>query len=80
MILILLLSLLLVTACGHPKQARVEVPPPPPPESTPAAPAGQPAGSIPATHENPAAVKSDEGADLAEPTIPAGTKPIVTET
>jgi len=80
MILILLLSLLLVTACGHPKQARVEVPPPPPPASTTTAPAGQPARNIPATIENPAAAESNESADLAEPTIPAGAKPIVTET
>jgi len=76
MILILLLSLLLVTACGHPKQVHVEVPPTPPPAETTAAPARQPAGNIPATHENPAG----ESNDLAEPTIPAGAKPIVTET
>jgi len=80
MILILLLSLLLVTACGHPRQAHVEVPPPPPPTSTTTAPARPPAGNIPSTNENPVAEKSEEGADLAEPTIPAGAKPIVTET
>jgi len=79
MILILLLSLLLVTACGHPKQARVEVPPSPPPAATTTARAGQPAENVPATKENPA-VESNEGADFAEPTIPAGAKPIVTET
>jgi rare lipoprotein A len=80
MILILLLALLLITACGHPKQAHVAVPPPPPPASTTTAPAGQPAGNIPATNENPAAGESSESADLAEPTIPAGARPIVTET
>ncbi len=80
MILILLLSLLLVTACGHPKQARVAVPPPPPPVSTTTGPSGQPAPKIPATNENLAAAEPNEGADLAEPTIPAGAKPIVTET
>jgi len=81
MILILLLSLLLVTACGHPKQARVAVPPPPPPPTpTTTVPAGQSEGNIPATNENPSAVESSESADLAEPTIPAGAKPIVTET
>ncbi len=80
MILILLLSLLLVTACGHPKQARVEVAPPPPPPVTTTAPAGRAAGNIPVTTEKPAAGEPNEGADLAEPTIPAGTKPIVTET
>jgi len=80
MILILLLSLLLVTACGHPKQARVAVPPPPPPVSTTTGPVGQPAANIAAANEKSAAEKSDEGADLAEPTVPAGAKPIVTET
>lgn len=79
MILILLLSLLLVTACGHPKQGRVELPPPPRPTPT-TAPTGQPAGNIPAPGENPAPGESNEGADLAEPTIPASAKPIVTET
>ena len=81
MILILLLSLLLITACGHPKQAHVQVPLPPPPSvSTTAAPGAQPSANIPATKENPAAEKSEEGADLAEPTIPPGAKPILTET
>ena len=80
MILILLLSLLLVTACGHPKQARVAVPPPPPPVATPTAPVGQPAANVAAANEKSAAEKSDEGADLDEPTVPAGAKPIVTET
>jgi len=82
MILILLITILLVSSCGHPKQARVEVPPPPPPAAaTPEAPAAaQPSASIPATTEKSLAEKSDEDADLAEPTIPAGTKPIATET
>jgi rare lipoprotein A len=79
MILILLLSLLLVTACGHHKQARVEVPPPPP-QATTTALAGKPAANIPAPSQNPSAREPDEGADLAEPTIPVGAKPIATET
>ena len=80
MILILLLSILLVTACGHPRQARVEVPPPPPSESTTLPRVGLPAGNIPADKENPAAGESNESTELAEPTIPAGARPIVTET
>ena len=82
MILILLLLLALLSACGHPKQAHVNVPPPPPPSSTTTAPptAPQPEPTAPAAKENPAAAKPEEAADLAEPTIPADAKPIVIET
>ena len=81
MLLILLLTLLL-SACSHPKQARVEVPPPPPPASTSttAELSPLPAANIPArpTTRVPAGPRID--ADLAEPTLPADTKPLVTET
>jgi rare lipoprotein A len=80
MILILLLSLLLVTSCGHPKQARVAVPPPPPPATITTVPSGEPTANIPSPSENSSTRKSEEGADLAEPTIPVGAKPLVTET
>ncbi len=76
MILIVLLTMLLLTACGHPKTAHVSVPPPPPPESRTEPAAAQPAGSIPSAKEKP---PTPEDADLAEPTIPAGAKPIATE-
>ena len=78
MILIVLL-LVLLSACGHPKQAHVNVPPPPPPVSTGETPAAQPSAKLPG-NENPATAKGEEEADLAEPTIPPDTKPIVTET
>jgi rare lipoprotein A len=88
MILIVLLAILLVSSCGHPKQARVDVPPPPPPP-VPAA-AEAPAESAPAANVPPRKEKSlpskpdkteeDTGADLAEPTVPAGTETIATET
>lgn len=78
MILILFLLLILLSACGHPKQARVSVPPPPPPESTTETPAAQPTAKVPDTENAPAA-KREEEPDLAEPTIPADAKPIVTE-
>jgi rare lipoprotein A len=82
MILILLLSMLLFTACGHPKQARVEVPPPPPPASTStnAELSAPPAPNVPARPATrvPAEPKTD--AELAEPTLPADSKPIATET
>jgi rare lipoprotein A len=89
MILILLLTILFFTACGHPKQARVSVPPPPPPVSTTAAttpepPAKRPPTPPPAAESKHEASSSDDtgstDADLAEPTVPAGTQPIATET
>jgi rare lipoprotein A len=82
MMLILLLLMALLAACGHPKQAHVSVPPPPAPSSTPALPATvpQPAASSQPTKENPVLAKAEEAAGLAEPTIPADAKPIATET
>ncbi len=81
---ILLLLIFLFAGCGHPKQARVNVPPPP---------AGAPEGS---STESPAASSSERGAkkkhpaiastpendsaDLAEPAIPSDSKPLSTET
>jgi rare lipoprotein A len=89
MILIVLLTLL-VTACGHPKQARVSVPPPPAATTTTEAPdeeaANIPAASIPpsTTARKPVPNKpkqdDDSGADLAEPALPSGAEPISTET
>jgi rare lipoprotein A len=80
MILILLLSLIFLTACGHPKQAHVNVPPPPPPSSTTPPPAtSQPEATPPPANAAPAA-KSEEADELAEPAIPANAKPIATET
>ena len=78
MTLILVLMLALLSACGHPKQAHVSVPPPPPPASTSETAAAEPSAKIPAANENPG--KPEEEADLAEPTIPSGTKPLATET
>jgi rare lipoprotein A len=83
MILILLLAILLVSSCGHPKQARVDVPPPPPPVT--AEPPTDSSASIPPVKEKaPPSITTkpteDADADLAEPTVPAGTEPIATET
>lgn len=76
MLIIVLLTLLLLSACGHPKTARVNVPPPPPPESTTEPRASEPTANLP----NPKAAEPEESADLAEPTIPADAKPLATET
>jgi rare lipoprotein A len=62
-----------LSACSHPKQARVNIPPPPPPEST------EPRASAPGNTEAPGS-KSEAGAGLAEPSIPADARPILTET
>lgn len=80
MILILFMLLALLSACGHPKPARVSVPQPPPPatESTGELPATNPPATAP-SNENRPPVKREEGAELAEPTIPADAKPLVTE-
>jgi rare lipoprotein A len=80
MILILLVSILLLASCGHPKQARVNVPPPPAPSSSSAPSTTQPDVQPPAAKENSAEEKSGEDADLAEPALPADAKPIATET
>ncbi len=86
MILILLLTLL-ITACGH-KQARVNVPPPPPPTASTESP--DETADVPSTRERSTpnepseaeerSEKSGRSADLAEPTLPPGTRPISTET
>jgi rare lipoprotein A len=84
MILILLLALLFSSACGHPKQARVNVPPPPGPQPSTEPPTDKSdatTASRPA--KQPSAPKSPEekNADaLGEPSLPTGTKPISTET
>jgi len=81
MLLIVLIAILFLSACGHPKQAHVNVPPPPPPDAT----APQPSGTQPpAKPSNPngtaPTAREDEEADLAEPAIPSGAMPISTET
>jgi rare lipoprotein A len=73
MALILLLTLLFLAACGHPKQAKVSVPPPPGKPSTEAG-TGRPEGAV----KNDHAPESD--ADLAEPAVPANAAPLSSET
>jgi rare lipoprotein A len=69
------LSLSFLSACGHSKQARVQVPPPPPPGAESTTASSRPEGAAKSDH-----LPQDAGADLAEPTIPAGAVPIATET
>jgi len=82
MLLIVLIAILFLSACGHPKRAHVDLPPPP--ESTATlpttTPTTEPAPHPPATVATPTAPsKVEEDADLAEPTIPADAKPLATE-
>jgi rare lipoprotein A len=69
--------LALLSGCGHRQQARVDVPPPPP-TSEPSAIAPRPEGA--AKHDRLPGTSEAEGADLTEPTLAAGTKPLATET
>lgn len=78
MTLVLLFLLALLSACGHPKQARVSVPAPPPSETAGELPSSQPSAKVPSGANAPAA-KREEEPDLAEPIIPADAQPIVTE-
>src|SRR3984957_10319356 len=80
MILIVLLMMLVLSACGHPKQVRVDVPPPPPPSAESTSPTTRPEATNPPTKTAPSAKESGADADLAEPEIPADTKPLATET
>jgi rare lipoprotein A len=81
MLLIVLITILFLSACGHPKAARVNVPPPPPLESKPEPTPAQPGASIPGRTTKPSArARPEEDADLAEPTILPDAKPLASET
>lgn len=85
MLLILLLTMLLLSGCGHPKQPHVSVPPPPPPASTTESAENRPSAKAPSSTDKAAPNSKDNAeaetdADLAEPTIPPGTQPLATET
>jgi len=81
MLVLVLIAILFLSGCGHPKTAHVNVPPPPPPESTSPAPTTtRPASQPPLAGETPAPAKPVEAGDLAEPVIPANAKALATET
>ena len=80
MFLIVLITILFLSACGHPKQAHVNVPPPPPPASTTETPSPEPsANASPSEKSEAPQPKGEAEADLAEPTLPADAKPLATE-
>jgi rare lipoprotein A len=78
--LLFTILLVLLTGCGHAKQARVEVPPPPAAAPEPSS-AASPTPTHPerAAHSQPGATGRNE-ADLAEPVVPAAAAPLFTET
>jgi rare lipoprotein A len=73
MTLLLLLSLVVAGACGHSQPAHVAVPPAPAAE-----PESQPDRSVEVNNSPPG--KLDTDADVAEPSIPSSSRPLVTET
>ncbi len=89
LILPLTVLLLFLGGCGHPKQAQVSVPPPPAATSEPSStesPAPSHAGNAAKNNHLPGSESADEegskdtNTDLAEPTIPANSTPLATET
>lgn len=72
----LLLLLIVISACGPHKSRTDALVPPPPAESSP--PPSRPEGA--AKHDRLPGTEGGEGPDLAEPTIPAGIRPLATET
>jgi len=78
MLILLTIWALLLTGCGHPKQARVNVSPPLGAAESPGAP---PTASAARNHPLPGAKGSNEeiASDIEQPTIPAGRTPLVTE-
>jgi rare lipoprotein A len=73
----LILLLLFFGGCGHPKQARTNVPPPPLPETSSGGSTNRPQGAT-KNDSLPGAAESEP--DIAEPAIPSGTAPLATET
>jgi rare lipoprotein A len=82
MFLILFLTLVILSGCSHPKQARVSVPPAPPPAETGELPPKSAPVSVPHHRAGEAKLpaESESDADLAEPTVPAGATALTSET
>lgn len=77
MLFFVLITVLFLSACGHPKAAHVDVPPPPAPEAESAPSTPEPSANVPRIREKPSRPTAE--ADLAEPALPANAKVIATE-
>lgn len=77
MLFFVLITVLFLSACGHPKAAHVQVPPPPAPEAASVPAAAEPSASVPSVREKSS--RSGKEADLAEPVLPANAKAMATE-
>jgi len=77
---LVLLAILLLSSCSHPRQAHVNFPPPPETTSEPSK-SSEASHAAPATDKHSAESKSNNAdVDLAEHVIPSGAKPLATET
>jgi rare lipoprotein A len=74
MILVVLIALLFASACGHPKQARVDVPPPPAAENPVSTSSSESTKEV-----RPKSLPAAANSDLAEPRVPVGATPLATE-
>jgi rare lipoprotein A len=83
MLLFVLIAILFLSACGHTKPATVNIPPLPPPSANEPT-VSRPAPSVPAANlpsrSREANSNEEAEADLAEPTLPANAKPVLSET
>ena len=77
MLFLVLITMLFLSACGHPKAAHVDVPSPPAPETESAPSIPEPSANVPRTREKPSRPAAEP--DLAEPPLPANAKVIATE-
>lgn len=77
MLFFVLITMLLLSGCGHPKAAHVNVPPPPEPETESVPSTPEPSASIPSPKEKRS--RAAENSDLSEPILPANTKPLTAE-
>ncbi|MFZ0319683.1 MAG: septal ring lytic transglycosylase RlpA family protein [Candidatus Sulfotelmatobacter sp.] len=76
---ILLLAVMLLSGCGHRKEAQANVPPPPLPQPTETAPPAATARPEGAAKNDRLPGSTESEADLAEPSIPADAKPLSTK-
>lgn len=84
MFVIVLATILFLSGCGQPKHTRIDVPPAPASESAPitakSIPGANPPKASASANVNAARASRDDDDELAEPSIPANSPPLATET